>query len=109
MTGSWPCHHFRLTAILRIRRHALFPVLEVAICDNEGHRTAHRAPESNSGDNPYLVLFDQHPAPAPITLLAAGQIVIDAAEVDIEAGWSSLNHRNQFGAVRFTGGQKTQH
>jgi hypothetical protein len=39
--------------------------------------------------------------------LAAREVVVDACDIDLEAGWSALNDRNQFGSVLFACGNKT--
>ncbi len=104
-----PRDHLGLARIGRIRGHSFFPVLEIAIGDDERDRTAHRAPEADSRDRTNLVLFDQHPAAAAVAFLAARELMVDACEIDLEAGGYALDHRDEFGAVRFTGGQKTEH
>ena len=96
-----------LAAIAGIGRHALFPVFVVAILDDEGDGTAHRAAEADARNDARLVLFDQHAAAAPVALLAARQVVVNARDIDFEAGWSALDNRDQFGSVRFAGGKET--
>jgi hypothetical protein len=41
--------------------------------------------------------------------LATREIAVDFGDVDIEAGGNAFNYRNQLWAVRFAGGEKTEH
>ena len=109
MAGPRPRDDFGRAAIVRVGGHFLDPVLEVAILDDERDRTAERFAEADAGNRPHLVLLDQHPAAAPVTLLAPRQVRIDRGKVDVEAGGHAFNGRDQLGAVRLTSGQKSQH
>ena len=109
MAGARARHHLGLAAVARVGRHPLLPVLEVAILDYESDRTPHRTPEANPGDDADLITLDRHPPAAPITLLAAREVVIDVSEVDVETGGCAFDYGHQFGSVRFAGGKKTKH
>ncbi len=109
MAGPRARDDVRLGAIVGIGGHPLDPILEVAILDDERDRTAERFAEADAGNRPHFVLFDQHSAAAAVALLAAREIGVDRANVDVEAGGHAFDRRHQFGAVRFTGSQKTQH
>src|SRR5271163_1562258 len=107
MAGAGSRHDLGLAAIARVGGHALFPVLVVAILDDESNRAAHRATEADARNDARLVLFDQHAAAAPVALLPAREVVVDAPDFDLEAGGSTFDYCNQFGSVRFTGGKET--
>ena len=109
MAGARPRHRFGLAAVGGIDRHPLLPVFEIAILDDQRDRTAHRAPEADARDHAHLVALDRHPSAPSVALLAAREVVVDLREIDIEAGRVAFHHRDQFGAVRFTGCQETQH
>src|SRR5438552_4935203 len=99
MAGARARHRFGLAAVARGGRHPLLPVLEVAILDYERDRTPHRPPEANPGDDADLVTLDRHPPAAPVTFLAAREVVIDVREVDVEAGGCAFDNGHQFGSV----------
>ena len=44
---------------------------------------------------------------APVALLAAREVVVDACDIDFETGRSALDHCDQFGSVRFAGSEET--
>ena len=87
--------------------HPLFPVFVVAVFNDEGDRAAHRAAEADAGDDAGLVLFDQHTAAAAVALLAAREVVVDARDIDLEAGGCAFDDGDEFGSVGFSGGEET--
>ena len=109
MAGPRARDDVRRAAIVGIGGHLLDPVLEVAILDDESDRTADRFAEADAGNRPHFVLFDQHPAAAAVTFLAAREVGVDRRKVDVETGGHALHGRDQLGAVRFTGSQKSEH
>ncbi len=109
MTWARACDRHRFRAIVGIGGHLFSPIFEVAIFDNERDRTADRFAKANPGDGAHFVFFDQHPAAAAIAFLAAREVAVDFGDVDVEAGGDAFNYRDQLGAVRFAGSQKTQH
>ena len=104
VTGTRTRHDFGFPAIARISRHPLFPILEVAIYDDEGDGAAQCAPEADTRNWPRLILLDEHPAPAPVTFLAARKVVVNLCEVDFESRWHAFDNGDQLGAVRFARG-----
>ena len=107
MAGTRPRDRLGLAAVGGIDRHPLEPVLEIEILYDERDRTAHRAPEADARDHAHLVALDRHPSASPVTLLAPREVIVDLREIDLEAGRVAFHHRDQFGAVRLTGCEKT--
>ena len=80
-------------------RHALAPVLEVAVDDLQRDGAADRLIEAHAREDIDLVLLDLHAAAAAVALLAARQVFIDGLEVQLEAGRQSLEDSRQARAV----------
>ncbi len=108
MAGPRARDDLRRAAIAGIGRHLLDPVLEVAILDDEGDRTAERFAEADARNRPHLVLLDQHPAAAAVAFLPTREVGVDRGNVDVETGGYAFDRRDQLGPVRFTGSQKSE-
>ena len=80
-------------------RHALAPVLEVAVDDLQRDGPANRLIEAHAREDVDLVLLDLHAAAAAVALLATCQVFIDGLEVQFEAGRQSLEDSRQAQAV----------
>jgi len=63
----------------------------------------------DTGQEPYLVSFNFHPAAPAVSALTAPKLVVDEVEVHRQVGWKALHQGNQGLAVRFTGGAKREH
>src|SRR5258707_9570718 len=99
MAGPRAGDNLRRAAIVGIRRHLLDPVLEVAILDDESDRAAERFAEADTGNRPYFVLLDQHPATAAVAFLTAREVGVDRCNVDVETGGHAFDGRDQLRPV----------
>ena len=103
-----PRRRDRLTRRLAERRHAVCPVLEIAVLDRERDRAAERLAKAHARQHLDMVFLDLHATAAPIALLPSREVAVDAGEVEREPGGQAFENRRQARAVRFAGRQKTQ-
>ena len=61
--------------------HRLFPVFPIPISDQQGDRRADRFRAPHAREDLGLIRFDGHPAPAPVSALAAAQLLRDGVEI----------------------------
>src|SRR5579883_3097752 len=90
-------------------RHDFFPIRPVAVFDHHRDRTADGLSVPHAGEKTNLILFDFHPAAAPIAALAAFEFVIDEVKIDWKVRRNALHYSDQGGAVGLTGRSKAQH
>ena len=76
---------------------------------SERDRRAGRPPVANAGEHFDLVAFDGHPPAAPVAALPPPQLRVERVDVDLETRRHAVDRDDERLAVRFTGGEKSQH
>ncbi len=89
--------------------HRLLPVLPVLVRDQQRDRRAGRHAVANAAQRLRAIRFDRHAAAAAVAALAAAQLGGHRVDVDREARRHAFDDRHERLAVRFAGGQKSQH
>ncbi len=89
--------------------HRVLPVRPVAVFDQHRYRPAEGFPRADAGDDVGAIRFDRHASSTPIAALTPAQIPRDCLEVDRESGGQAFENDDERAAVRFAGGEKTQH
>ena len=90
-----------LAVRLAERRHALLPVLPIAVLDRERNRSAERLTEAHARENSHRICFDFHASAAPVALLATRQITVDVFQFQRKPRRNTLQDGCQRRAVRF--------
>ena len=93
----------------RLGAHDLGPLRPLGVADAEGDGAAEREAVAHAARDGQLVLLELHAGAAAVAELAAREIGADGVEGDGHAGGQTLEHGDEFGAVRLTGGQPTKH
>src|SRR5690606_25120521 len=93
----------------RRRRHDVDPARPLRVADAQRDGAAHRAPEADAARDRELVLLELHARAATVAELPTLQIRLDLLGEDRHIGGHPLEDGHQFGAVRLTGRQPTQH
>ena len=84
--------------------HRRFPVLEIAIADDDRDRRAERLAAANAADDLDLIVLDLHPPAAPVAVLAPRHVAIDPLTVEPHARRHAGDDDRQLRAVRLAGG-----
>ena len=90
------------------RRHAIRPMLEIAVPDGKRDRPAERLAEAYAREDVDVVFLNLHAPAAPVPLLPPREIAVDARKVELEPGRKPLEDCRERRAVRFASRQKTQ-
>jgi len=93
----------------RFGAHHLDPFGPLGVADTERDRAAHRKAVPNATREVQLVLLELHPGAAAVAELTTLQVGLNAFPRDRDAGGQALEHGHQFGTMRLTSGQPTQH
>ena len=92
----------------RLGRHAVLPVLPVAVLDAEGERRAERPAEAQAGRPLDLVLLDEHAPAAAVAVLAPAQVAVDLGRSRRAARRAAPRGCRYGGTVRLARGQQAQ-
>jgi len=88
----------------RPRAHPLFPVFKVSIDHLQRYRPTEQATVADSSRYLGGVGFNLHPPTAAMAELAAREVTVKQAAVDLEPGWEPLDYARKAGAVGLSGG-----
>ena len=83
------------------RRHALLPVLPVAVAHDKRHRRAGRAPEAHAGHDLHDIMLDLLPTAAAISGLPPRKVGVDLGLRYFKARRHALHDGCEAGAVAF--------
>ncbi len=109
MARANPCDGIGLEPA-RLDLHGTFPVLPVAVLDNECHGRSEGLAASHAADDPRCVLLDLLALAAPVTSLAAAQVGIDIARgIKRQTGRHAFDDHGQLRPVGLAGCQKSKH
>ena len=96
-------------ALLRLRRidvpriHRSTPVFEIAVANGDGDRRSERLAATDAAGDFRLVVLDLHPPTAPVAMLAAGEIAVDALAIEAHARRHAADDDRELRAVGFAG------
>ena len=96
----------RERSILRARfrsvldRKSLFPILPIAVLNQDGDGRADGFPMPHAGKKLGRVGFDFHPPAASVAALAALELAVEVVKIQTQPGGQALKDRHQCLAVR---------
>src|SRR6266568_2325949 len=75
----------RLRGIDVPRIHRSTPVFKIAIANGDGDRRSECLAAADAANDFRLVVLDLHPPAAPVSMLATGEIAVDALAIEAHA------------------------